>query len=71
MDEAVLSENNAALTGIKILDLTQFEAGPSCTEALAWMGAQVVKVEEPKRGEPGQWGFTNMPGVDSHYFVWG
>jgi len=69
MDEAVLSENNAALTGIKILDLTQFEAGPSCTEALAWMGALVVKVEEPKRGEPGQWGFTNMPGVDSHYFV--
>jgi formyl-CoA transferase len=44
MDEAVLSENNAALTGIKILDLAQFEAGPSCTEALAWMEAQVVKV---------------------------
>jgi crotonobetainyl-CoA:carnitine CoA-transferase CaiB-like acyl-CoA transferase len=42
------------LAGLKILDLTQFEAGPSCTEALAWMGADVVKIENPKIGDPGR-----------------
>ena len=42
------------LAGLKILDLTQFEAGPSCTEALAWMGADVVKIENPRVGDPGR-----------------
>ena len=40
------------LAGIKVLDLTQFEAGTTCTEALAWMGADVVKVENPAAAKP-------------------
>ena len=57
------------LNGVRILDLTQFEAGPSCTEALAWLGAEVVKVENPNGGDPGRTSFAQPPDLDSWYFL--
>ena len=56
------------LEGVKVLDFSQFEAGPSCTEALAWLGAEVVKIENPNSGDPGRSVFSE-PDRDSFYFL--
>src|SRR3954453_684399 len=68
MTEAAVAPN--CLAGVRVLDLSQFEAGPSCTEALASLGAEVVKVENPKGGEPGRvLGTGPKPDADAYYFM--
>ena len=56
------------LKGIRVVDFTQFEAGPSCTEVLAWLGAEVVKIENLRTGDPGRRRQPGKPDNDPWYF---
>jgi len=70
MDQATVDgKSRAALAGVKVIDLTQFEAGTSCTETLAWLGADVIKIEEPTKGEQGRRASTENASIDSPYFL--
>ena len=59
----------APLKGIKVIDWTQVQSGPSCTQMLAWLGADVIKIERTGVGDPTRTELLDKPGLDGIYYL--
>ena len=64
-----MANKNLPLSGIKIIDFTHVQAGPACTQLLAWFGADVIKVERANVGDATRGQLRDIAGVDSLYFT--